>query len=138
MKQLIEGFVTVFLVVLSALVLVQFIGATMQIRNARQFHTTCIGEIESSDFDKSVIALCKEKANQQGYELEVNYRKAEELVCRSCNFVVAEETAVCEKCNRTDTVAYDREQTCEVSLSYTIQMALVKLEKKGVLKGYAR
>lgn len=138
MKQLIEGFVTVFLVVLSALILVQFIGAAMQIRTARQFHTICIGEIEASDFDKSVIALCKEKANQHGYELKVDYMKAEEMVCRSCNFAVAEETAVCAKCNRADTIAYDREQTCEVSLYYTIQMALVKLEKKGVLKGFAR
>ncbi len=138
MKQLIEGFVTVFLVVLSALVLVQFIGATMQIRTARQFHTTCIGEIEDSDFDKSVIALCKEKASENGYGLEVNYLKSEELVCRNCNCVVPEATATCITCNRTDTIAYDKEQTCEVNLTYTIQMALVKLKKKGVLKGFAR
>lgn len=138
MKQLIEGFVTVFLVVLSALVLVQFLGATMQIRTARQFHTTCIGEIEASDFDKSVIALCKEKANQKGYVLDVNYLKSEELICRNCNYVVPEETAVCTKCKQSDKIVYDREQTCEVNLSYTIQMALVQLEKKGVLKGFAR
>lgn len=138
MKQLIEGFVTVFLVSLSALVLVQFIGATMQIRTARQFHTTCIGEIEASDFDKSVIALCKEKAKERGYELTVNYTKNEELVCRKCNSVVAEEVAMCQYCNRTDTVAYDREQVCEVNLLYSIDMALVRIEKEGELKGFAR
>lgn len=138
MKQLIEGFVTVFMVILAALVLVQFVGASMQIRNARQFHTTCIGEIEASDFDNSVIRLCKKKAEERGYILNVDYIKKEELVCRNCNSVVAEGTAFCENCERADTVAYDREQMCEVNLAYTVEMAFVKLKKEGELKGFAR
>lgn len=138
MKQLIEGFVTVFLVILSALVLVQFIGATMQIRNARQFHAVCIGEIESSDFDSGVISLCEAKAKEKGYKLTVHYMKNEELVCRNCNSLVEESVAFCEQCNLATYVAYDKERLCEIWLEYRIDMAFVKLEKEGVLKGFAR
>lgn len=82
MKQMIESFVTVFLVLLSVFIMVQLIGASMQIRSAREFHSICIGEIENSNLDANVIEQCKEAANQNGFELIVEKEEGVESLCR--------------------------------------------------------
>lgn len=137
MKQMIESFVTVFLVILSVLIFTQFIGASMQIRSARQFHTACIGEIESSDFDTQAIENCKEQARENGYTLEVVSRREEQLVCASCNTVAEEGTTLCSNCGE-DALVYLNGRLCEVKMEYAIDMALIQIEKGGVLYGFAR
>lgn len=137
MKQIIESFVTVFLVILSVLIFVQFIGASMQIRGARQFHTACIGEIESSDFDTRVIEDCKEQARENGYTLEVVNQREEQLICAECNTVAEEGDAICAGCGG-NALVYLTGRLCEVKMNYEIEMALIHLKKGGVLYGYAR
>lgn len=137
MKQMIEGFVTVFLVILSVLIFTQFIGASMQIRAARQFHAACIGEIESSDFDTQVIETCKEQAAGKGYTLEVVNQREEQLVCVDCNTVAENGNALCSSCGGDDLV-YLNGRLCEVKMNYKIDMALIHLEKGGELYGFAR
>lgn len=82
MKQMIESFVTVFLVLLSVFIFAQLIGASLQIRSAREFHSMCIGEIENSDLDANVILQCEEAARNNGFELIVDKQEGSESICR--------------------------------------------------------
>lgn len=82
MKQMVESFVTVFLVLLSVFIFVQLIGASMQIRSAREFHSVCIGEIENSELDANVILQCEEAARKNGFELIVDKQEGQESICR--------------------------------------------------------
>lgn len=137
MKQLIESFVTVFLILVSVLMLTQFIAASMQIRFARQFHSSCIGEIESSDFDENVIRQCQESATANGFELVVDDVRTNRTVCADCNGDVDPDTMECKVCGQTGGVnASDR--ICHVNLKYQINMMFADVREKGVLYGFAR
>lgn len=138
MKQMIESFVTVFLVLIAVLVLTQFIGASMQIRGARQFHTSCIGEIESSDFDTRVIEDCRQKASEQGYELTVGQQVEQTLLCRECNGVMQKDTMTCTACGENGTGVYATDRQCDVTLKYQVRMMFANVQEEGVLHGYAR
>lgn len=138
MKQMIESFVTVFLVLIAVLVLTQFIGASMQIRGARQFHTSCIGEIESSDFDTRVIEDCRQKASEQGYELTVGQQVEQTLLCRECNGVIQKDTMTCAACGKNGTGVYATDRQCDVTLKYQVRMMFANVQEEGVLHGYAR
>lgn len=138
MKQMIESFVTVFLVLIAVLVLTQFIGASMQIRGARQFHTSCIGEIESSDFDTHVIEDCRQKASEQGYELTVGQQVEQTLLCRECNGKMQKDTMTCTVCKKNGTGVYATDRQCDVTLKYQVRMMFANVQEEGVLHGYAR
>lgn len=137
MKQMIESFVTVFLILVSVLMLTQFIAASMQIRFARQFHSTCIGEIESSDFDEAVIKQCQTSAEENGFELVVDDIRTNRPVCANCNGDLDPDTMVCKVCGQTGGInANDR--ICHVNLKYQVNMMFADVHEKGVLYGFAR
>lgn len=139
MKQAIETFVVIFIVTLAVFVFAQFIGASTQIDAARKFHSTCIGQIEASDFDKEVIEYCKESATENGYVLSVENKSEEKWICTECNTIqTGEESMSCINCGTAQTVTYAKERFCKVSMEYAVSLGFLGIEKRGKLNGYAR
>lgn len=139
MKQVIETFVAVFIVTLAIFVFAQFIGASTQIDAARKFHSSCIGQIESSDFDTEVIEACSASAEENGYVLSVENEREEKWICTGCNTIqTGGEVMTCVNCGLTENVTYAKDRFCKVSMKYTVYLGLLGIEKEGNLSGYAR
>ncbi len=139
MKQMIETFVTLFIVMLSVMVMTQFIGASSQISAAKKFHSNCIGQIEASDFDVEVIQNCKNIAEQNGYQLEVEENTNKNWVCSVCNQMLNDgNSLLCENCGKSDAVEYVTDRMCTVLMKYPVQLGFIHLNKEGTLSGYAR
>lgn len=138
MKQLIETFVTVFLVTIFVLLLSQFIGAELQINNAKDFHAECISQIEASDFDATVIQKCKDIATEHDMSLKVQNRTTEQMICNSCNTVFELGDTKCPNCGNTHSVEFTEDRICKVQLQYDVNLKLLNVQKRGSINGYAR
>lgn len=72
MKLSIESFVSLIIIVLIIVISICTLTSSADVRNAQNFHSAMVSEIEASDCAQSVIDKCKEKAIANGYtELEV-------------------------------------------------------------------
>lgn len=141
MKQMIETFVTLFIVMLSVMIMTQFIGASSQISAAKKFHSNCIGQIEASDFDVEVIQNCINIAAENGYQLEVEENANTNWICSVCNHRLSgnnENSLLCENCGKSDAVEYVTDRMCTVLMKYPVQLGFIQLNKEGTLSGYAR
>ncbi len=114
MRASVEFYIVTALLSLMAVMAAGYIGSNLYITGARNFHASCICEIEASNYAPKVIAALKEDArNQYGggskdclkvkvYEVDGNNRIA------------------------------------EVVLSYTYEVPLLEVAKDYELTGYAR
>lgn len=109
MNKLIEGFISITLVIVLAFTGINLFGLAMQKRNAEVYHDKVVYEIESSDFSNVVISNAVASAQQNGYTLSVN------------------QMAVVEN-----------KRAYEIKMDYTLLMPLLNVEKDGVITGYAR
>lgn len=137
MKQLIEMFVTIFLVIMAVLLFSQFIGAELQINGAKNFHSEAVSQIESSNFKEDVIRRCKEQAQSNGYDLEVQNSISNKWICNACNTVFLEKNK-CPTCKKLDFVSYAKDRTCKVVLKYKVNLKLINVNQEGVISGFAR
>ena len=69
MKASIETFISIFLIVIAALLSVCYITVAINHNTAQKFHSSVIAEIENSDFSEEVINEQFERAEQLGYFL---------------------------------------------------------------------
>lgn len=71
MKQIIEHFITFFLLLIFVWIGVVYIIQNVSYSSARQFHGSVVKQLENSYFDSVVMDDCKEKAKRAGYNLEI-------------------------------------------------------------------
>ena len=67
MKVAIEVVLGVFLVILMSVTSVSYLTASADIRNAQNFHSSVITELEASAFSENVIEECIKNAEENGY-----------------------------------------------------------------------
>lgn len=75
MKQILETYLTVFLVMVAVITLTGIIGADIDTKNARDFKESVVSEIENSNFSPSVIQACKDAADDTEYTITINEMK---------------------------------------------------------------
>lgn len=153
MKMFIETFVTVFLVSMTILICVMFIGVQMQTNQAKEMHTEYVSKIENSDLDSTVISECIADATSKGFELSItgicdgdgsNPEIHEKKLCGNCNAVMNKKDAAgnevfkCPQCNSTKLKNYKTDKFCLVTLKYHIKVSVLNLEREGTINGYAR
>ena len=71
MSTIIKSYTSIILIIIAALTLGGIISATIDVRNARDYHAAIVDEIEESNHAQDVIDMCKEEAKKNGYELIV-------------------------------------------------------------------
>lgn len=71
MGQIIKTYLGLFFILLMGLVGIGVVTAGVQSAAARNYHADVINEIECSNFNASVIAACKQQAQESGYDLKV-------------------------------------------------------------------
>lgn len=71
MSTVIKSYVAIFLVLLSLITLTGVVDATVQIQNARDYHSAVVNEIENSNHSDAVIEKCVNEASANGYNLIV-------------------------------------------------------------------
>lgn len=139
MKLIIETFVTVIFLSLTVIIAAQIISSQVAINGATTFHTNAVQVIEESNFDNTVIAMCKEEAIANGYVLDVSVEKETKLVCSACNTMwEVSETIICPTCESTS--SYVKQVTSEglISLTYDVSVPILGIEKEGTLQSNAR
>lgn len=67
MKGAIEIFAAVVLIAFMAVLSTSYITASIDTRNAQNFHATAISKIEASNFSQQVIDECIEDAKENGF-----------------------------------------------------------------------
>lgn len=72
MGEIIKAYMGLFFFVLQLVLGESLIMVGVEEQAAQNYHADVIEEIESSNFSPSVIAACKNQAQSNGYELEVN------------------------------------------------------------------
>lgn len=108
MKVGIEIYVSLILITIMALLSANFIASNNAAMNARDAQAAYVTEIENSDFAPSVIELCKNNAEKQGYKLEVNI------------------------------VHLGESDTAEVNLTYVYKVPLIGVESEHTISGFAK
>ncbi len=139
MKLIIETFITVIFISLTVIIVSQVIYSQIIINRASSFHTNVVQVIEESDFDSNVISQCIEKAEENGYRLEVLYDKDSVMKCSACNstWEIGEGT-VCPSCNSANIYAKQVSSDGLVTLNYDVEIGILGIEKEGVLQSNAR
>ncbi len=112
MKQYIETFVDVIVILFITFISLQFIYANLQIQNAKNYHHNVITQIEASDCNQNVINQCSNEAAQKGYSLSVK--------------------------NCTTNNQLDERKCYYVCLTYKVPMGIVGKTKYYTAEGYAR
>lgn len=139
MKMLIEAFVSTILIALAVFVCASFINVELQINQVKDFQSTCIGQIETSNFDPAVTAQCQAEAARRGYTLSLNMTKNEEFLrCQRCNKVFSKDQSQCPTCHSLDNTVYAQDRLAVVNIKYKTKIPLLNIEREGVLHGYAR
>ncbi len=80
MKQIIDAFLTIFLVLILVFVGVGVVQSASEGTKATSFMTDCVDMIESSDYSASVISSLKTQAEAQGYEWNIDLTQNDEGV----------------------------------------------------------
>lgn len=114
MRTSVEFYIMTALLSLMAVMAAGYIGSSLYIAGARNFHASCIGEIEASNYAPKVIQALEEDARQKygaGRKdcLEVNVYEVE-----------------------------GNNRIAQVTLSYTYAVPLLQLSKDYEITGYAR
>ena len=153
MKSLIETFVTVFLVSVTILICMMFVGVQMQTNQAREVHTDYVNKIENSNLDTSVINECISDAASKGFDMHIKgivtdsgggtaiTKKYQCLDCSNTTNMYdasGHEITRCPFCNSTNLKQYNHDYYCLVSLGYKIKVPVLGLERDGIINGYAR
>lgn len=71
MGQIMKTYLGIFFLLVTGTVGIGVVTAGIQSANARNYHADVISEIECSNFNDAVIALCRQQAKEAGYELVV-------------------------------------------------------------------
>lgn len=71
MGQIIKTYLGIFFLLVTGMVGIGVVTAGIQSANARNYHADVISEIECSNFNAAVVAVCQQQAKEAGYELEV-------------------------------------------------------------------
>lgn len=71
MGQIMKTYLGIFFLLVTGMVGIGVVTAGIQAANARNYHADVISEIECSNFNDTVVASCKQQAQEAGYELEV-------------------------------------------------------------------
>lgn len=71
MGQVMKAYLGIFFLMLMGLVGIGVVAAGIEVNAARNYHADVVSEIECSNFNSSVIASCKQQAQNAGYQLEV-------------------------------------------------------------------
>lgn len=75
MKGIISQFVLFFFLMLLMWTGVSYVSQNMKYGSAREFYCSIIRQMENSDFDGKVMAVCQEKARERGYLLSIRQYK---------------------------------------------------------------
>lgn len=67
MSQTIKVYLSVFILAVTVLLCISLIGADTGVSNAREYHDSCVRQIEESNMSQSVIDSCKSNASTLGY-----------------------------------------------------------------------
>ena len=109
MKNAFTHLVSFFGFCLMIFVLISIILSQMQINAARDFHSAVIDRIQSSYYSQTVIDSCVEKANDNGYVLDIR-----------------------------DVTVYQDRKDVLVNLQYDIVIPLINIHFTEEIPGYAR
>lgn len=71
MSQVIKMYLGLFFLLMEALVGMGVITAGIQTMAARDYHADIINEIECSNFNLGVMHVCREQAEQAGYQVDI-------------------------------------------------------------------
>lgn len=71
MGQVMKTYLGIFFLLLMGLVGIGVVAAGIEVNAARNYHADVVTEIECSNFNPSVIDVCKQQAQDSGYKLEV-------------------------------------------------------------------
>lgn len=153
MRMLIDGIVTVFLILTGTVLLWSFITVELTYSAAQEYHSSVVKAIENSNFDSGVINKCSTQATEKGYILSItpailkagttgDYVMKESFYhCPSCNAYNVRSTTnkdscpVCGYNKGMDLVEYNMAM---VKLQYRIKIPVIGYSKEGVVNGYAR
>lgn len=69
MKGIVSQFVLFFFLILLMWTGVSYVSQNMKYGSAREFYCSVIRQIEKSGFDEEVMAECRRKAGERGYQL---------------------------------------------------------------------
>lgn len=109
MKNLINSFLTIILLLAFTFTGISLFTITMQKRNAEVFHDKIINEIASSDFSSVVINQAIAEGSTYGYQVSVIPLKI-----------------------------VDNKRIYSVKMNYVLNLPIFGVEKSGQLDGYAR
>ena len=71
MSSVFKSYMSITLIVVALLVFVGIVSVTVDVQNARNYHSSVVNVIENSNHAAKVIEACKEEATENGYELTV-------------------------------------------------------------------
>ncbi len=71
MKGIVSQFILYFFLTLMSWIGISVLLQNRQYGSARDFYRMVVRQIENSDFDSSVLAECRKKAEDRGYQLEI-------------------------------------------------------------------
>lgn len=111
MKQIIEAFTTLFVLMLAMVSAVCIITVSGNVAAAKEYKADVIAEIEDSNFNPIVINGCISQAQAAGYTLEV----------RGCSYD-----------------AQNNINAAEVVLTYSYRMPVFGIEEIKTVRGIAR
>ncbi len=109
MKMMIEGYVLIIGIMILCLLSTGYISVSMQISNARNFHSMTVDRLETSHFASSVKEDCLYEAQKNGYQLNIE-----------------------------DLSLYEDQSFLLVELNYTVKMPFLNIVSVGNIQGYAR
>lgn len=109
MKMMIEGYVLIIGTMIICLLSAGYISVSLQIANARNFHSLTIDRLEASRYASSVQEACFDEAKKHGYQLNIE-----------------------------DLSLYDHHHFLLVELNYEVKMPFLNIVSHGNIQGYAR
>jgi len=74
-KGIVSQFSLFFFLMLLSWISLSYVSQNMQYGSARDFYRMVVRQIENSDFDSSVLADCRKKAESRGYQLKIEQYK---------------------------------------------------------------